>query len=287
MRVWFAAGLVGLALSACQSGEPAGVEHTSAAVVAPSIAIPRIQGALAARRVDVVAADAELSAFLADLAHKADRPRAAYAPDGDYADVAAAFAPTVTVYSRSLDPSEPWHRVSRATGTPLDIATSFLVEQGDLPDGVRRPDPRPDLMTVLADAARSSLPMGRMPGMPGAICTDAQLAFDIKAARAFAATAELDPASLRLFFEDVPLLAAPRSGATPVGLLPAYTLLLDDQAVSYDARPAGWSALVTSNGIKGWVRDPASENHGLSQTHLCFAKVAGAYRIVGFYAYGL
>ncbi|WP_237151936.1 SH3 domain-containing protein [Oryzibacter oryziterrae] len=282
MRQFAATLALGLALAACQSGEGESVQPE--AVTTPA---PVITGALGAMRKDAVTPDAELSAFLADLAAKAGRSRPDGAADSDYADVASLFAPRLTVFNRGLEPDEPWHRMAPDKRSPLAVAESFLVEQGELPPGAKVPDYRPELMQVLVRHASAPMTYGRMPGFPGAVCSDAELTVDWSAAKAFAATDDLDTASLRLFLDARQLRAEPKAKAPAVGTLPAMTLFLSNYDGVQGALDKGWLQVTLSNGVKGWVQDPDEVFHGLSQQHLCFGREGGHYRVIGFYAYGL
>ena len=65
--------------------------------------------------------------------------------------------------------------------------------------------------------------------------------------------------------------------------MPANSLVMFDYRPGL---PEGWSYYESAGGIKGYTRGEG-DGLGLSQNHLCFAKVEGKYRITAVFGYGL
>lgn len=241
---------------------------------------------LAASYAEVVDPDPELTRFLRELVKTAQSETGAQRKA--YARLDAMIAPTVRGFTRGLDPFEPWTEVDtsgseRTSG--VDLLTSRMIEQGDLPEGSSvLTDYRPDFLELLvALVANPQKPLGRMPEMGNAVCSPARYDVDANKALAFAEANGTDGYGIYFFPRRVELQAEPKDSAPVTATIAPLTLLVPDSQAD---QPDGWARVITSDGVAGWTRDP-SDYEGLSQQHLCFDKVDGNYRIVGFYSYGL
>ena len=225
---------------------------------------------------DVVQPDAELQATMAELG-----PLVAKGNKKDIRKVEAFFAPRVKAFTRGLDPYQPWHPLKDIKGKYLDGVANAMVEQGEFEAGTPAPDYRLEAMKQIAGLIGEGAVWGSMPEVPGAICAPAAYEVDRKAALSFAQKFELSAHSLRFFAHDVVLAAKPKGKKGRV--VPANTLIMFD----YDPKaPEGWGYYETSDGVKGYMQD-RDDTLGLSQHHVCFAKVKGKYRISAIFGYGL
>jgi len=246
------------------------------ALVAPaSLAAP-----LRVTYADVVKPDPELVTFLQALTSAAQSK--------NYAAIDAMIASDLKGFSRGLDPLEKWRSIdlaAQANSSGLDALTGNMVEMGDLPDDApRHVDYRESFVELLvALVANPREPFGKMPEMGKAACSPARYEFNAKAAAQFAATHNTDAYGLYLFPLDLQLRAKPEAATTVIATIPSHTLVVTDYQ---DNQPDNWSKVITSDGTTGWIEDHG-DYEGLSQQHLCFSRVGGAYKIVGFYSYGL
>ncbi len=136
-------------------------------------------------------------------------------------------------------------------------------------------------MELLASILSEDATFGTLPEMPGATCAPAAYKVDRKAVRAFASRFDLDAHSLYFFGHDIVLAKAPASKRGQ--RVPANTLMISN----YDpGTPNGWTRAETARGVKGYFKD-GDDPLGLSQSHVCFAKVKGSYRITAIFGYGL
>lgn len=241
-------------------------------------ALPRAGTAaeITVSRADVVQPDADLLKTVGEL-----RTLAAKGTTKNIAKIEAFFAPKVKAFTRSLDPFQPWNPIDAVTGNYLDGVAAVMVEQGEFEAGTPVPDYRLDAMKQIAALISEDATYGTLPEAPGAICAPAAYKVDRKAALAFAKKFELDAYSLRFFPGDVLFAERPKSRTGKV--VPANTLIMFD----YDPKaPKGWGYYETSGGIKGYMKD-RDDTLGLSQHHVCFAKVKGKYRISAIFGYGL
>jgi hypothetical protein len=207
--------------------------------------------------------------------HEADREAA-------YTAVAAFIGTDLRGFSRGLDPLARWNRLEPQEGGLAELVNQ-LVEQGDLPEGAPAPDLRPQLLQQMHDILRRDVPLGRLPEYRSAVCLPARYAFDSHKVGLFAAAHDADAHALRLHPTSVQLRAEPRPDAAITAAIPARTLL----AVEYEkGQPDGWGRYWLSDGRRGWLPDRPDAT-GLSQQHLCFARQDGAYRITGYFTYGL
>lgn len=229
---------------------------------------------------DVVQPDADLVSFLQTLT--------AAAQSKNYAVVDTMIAPDLKGFSRGLDPLEKWQAIDLAAQTNasgLEALTSNMVEMGDLPENTpSHIDYRQSFLELLvALVANPDEPLGKMPEIGKAICSPARYQFDAKAAAQFASANNTDAYGLYLFPSDLQLHAKPEAGTPVIARIPSRTLIATDYQ---DNQPDNWTKVMTSDGSTGWIEDHGNYE-GLSQQHLCFDRVGGEYKIVGFYAYGL
>ena len=234
-------------------------------------------GELVVSWADTVEPDAQLKATVAEL-----RQRAAGGRTSNLRKMEALFAPRVKVFTRSLDPFQPWNPVRDLTGEYLAGTADVMVEQGELAAGLPVLDYRLEAMKVLAALVpETGATFGTLREAPGAVCAPAVYKVDRKKALAFARRFESDAYSLRFHPVDVVLSPAPKG--TDGQVVPAYTLMMFD----YDPEaPEGWGLYETAGGAKGYMRD-REDALGLSQNHVCFGKVDGEYRITAVFGYGL
>jgi hypothetical protein len=241
-------------------------------------ALPHVASAaeLTVSRADVIQPDAELRATVAEL-----RALAAKGAKKNIRKVEAFFAPKVKAFTRSLDPFQPWHPIDDLTGKYLGGVADVMVEQGEFETGTPVPDYRLEAMKQIASLISEGATYGALPEAPGAICAPAAYKVDRKAAVAFAKKFELDAYSLRFFPDDVVFAKKPKSAAGST--VPANTLIMFD----HDPKaPEGWGYYETSGGVKGYMQD-RDDSLGLSQHHVCFARLNGKYRITAIFGYGL
>lgn len=225
---------------------------------------------------NVMTPDADLRRTLAEL-----RGLAAAGSARNIQKVETFFAAGTKTFSRGLDPFEPWRPGPKLTRNYLDGVASVMVEQGEFEEGRAIPDYRLTAMQLIASLISDDTTFGTLPEIPGATCTPAAYKVDRKAVRAFARRFELDAHSLYFFADDVFLAKAPgsRRGET----VPANALLISD----YDpGTPDGWKRVQTAGGVKGYLKD-RDDPLELSQSHVCFAKIKGNYRITAIFGYGL
>ena len=261
-RTWILAAL--MAFGAISAAPAAPLRAVYAGVVAPE---PELLTTLDALR---AAIDAGLKAK-----HEADREAA-------YTAVAAFIGTDLRGFNRGLDPLARWSRLPPQQGGLAELATQ-LVEQGDLPEGAPPPDLRPRLLEQMRDILQPNAPFGRLPEYRSAVCLPARYAFDTHKVGLFAAAHDADAHALRLHPSPVQLRAEPRPDAAITAAVPARTLL----AFEYDKdQPNGWGRYWLSDGRRGWLPDRPDAT-GLSQQHLCFTRQDGAYRIAGYFTYGL
>lgn len=246
---------------------------------------PVLAAPLTAKFVDTVTPYAELTAFLQSLVQTAQEGIGTQSRA--YAVLDTMIADTVVGFGRGLDPLEPWRRidVSGEDLTGVDLLTAHLVERGDLPgDGTPLPDYRQNLLELLvALVGNPTEPLGTMPELEGAVCSPARYGFNAKATLKFAQAHETDAYGIYLFPRSVELRDNPDVTAPVMAKLAPYTLFVTDYQAD---QPDGWTKLVASDGVSGWSQDQG-DYEGLSQQHLCFGKVDGAYKITGFFTYGL
>lgn len=229
---------------------------------------------------DVVKPDAELVSFLKGLTSAAQSK--------DYAAVDAMIAPDLKGFSRGLDPLEKWQAIdlaAQANASGLEALTSNMVEMDDLPENApNHIDYRENLLELLvALVANPDEPLGKMPEMDKAICSPARYRFDAKAVAQFAASHNTNAYGLYLFSTDLQLRAKPEPGTLVIATIPSHTLVVTDYQ---DNQPETWTKVITSDGTTGWI-EHHGDYQGLSQQHLCFGRIGGEYKIVGFYSYGL
>ena len=234
---------------------------------------------------DVVEPDAALTEFLGTLVQTA---RAGLTNESsNYSVLDSMIAPDLQGFSRGLDPLEAWRKLDLSSDSESGVAllTTHMVEMGDLPEGATNlPDYRQDMLEILvALIANPAEPLGTLPETGDAICSPARYAFDAKATAAFAAAHDTDAYSISIYPRDLALYAEPSAAAPVSATLSARTLLLSEYVAG---QPDDWTKVITSDGQTGWVED-TTDREGLSQQHLCFDKVDGAYKIVAFYSYGL
>lgn len=240
---------------------------------------------LQATYVNVVTPDTQLQSFLHTLAQTAKNSIGAEA--SAYAAIDAMIAPTLGGYSKGLDPFEEWQAIDPAGPDDphgLYLLTNSMVEMGELPEGQVPPDYRPDFLALLlALIANPEAPLGTMKEMPGAICSPARYDIDIDAASTFAAANNTDGYGLYIYPRELELHAKPQAGTPVTAKVAPRTLVATDYQ---DNQPDNWTKIKTSEGATGWIED-RGDYEGLSQQHLCFGKVDGTYKIVGFFTYGL
>jgi hypothetical protein len=225
---------------------------------------------------DVVAPDPDLRKVLRDL-----RRVAAAGSERDIAKVEAYFAVGTKTFSRGLDPFEPWRPGPKLTSNYLEGVANVMVEQGEFAAGLPVPDYRLTAMTLIASLISDDATFGALPEFPGATCAPAVYKVDRKEVRAFARRFDLDAHSLYFFPDEIFLAKAP--GGKRGERVPANTLMISN----YDpGTPDGWTRAETAGGVKGYFKD-RENSLGLSQSHVCFAKVKGRYRITGILGYGL
>jgi len=224
----------------------------------------------------VVEPDAELRATVAELSALATKARAR-----DIRKVEAFFAPDVKSFVRSLDPFQPWKQVDDISGEYLAGVANIMVEQGELAAGMPVPDYRLEAMKMIAALIADGNVFGTLDDAPGAVCAPAAYKVDRMAALAFAKTFELDAYSLRFYGADVLLAEKPKAEKGRV--VPANSLIMFDYRPDL---PEGWGYYETAGGVKGYMAD-REDTLGLSQNHVCFAKVKGKYRISAVFGYGL
>lgn len=232
-------------------------------------------GELQVSRTGVIQPEAELAATVAEI-----KALAAKGGKKSMRRLETFFAPRVKSFSRGLDPFGDWYVRDDLTQDFLEGVADVMVEKGELPDGGTQPDYRIDAMRVLANHVLADGTFGTMTEMPGAVCAPAVYKVDRKAALAFARKFELDAYSLRFYADDIVLVRKPEGKKGTV--VPAKTLIMFD----HDPKaPDNWGYYETAGGTKGYMRD-RDDTLGLSQNHVCFAKVKGKYRIVGIFGYG-
>lgn len=198
----------------------------------------------------------------------------------DYSAFDVFFAPRVAVFQRGLDPLQPWNPGEPITREPIPALADILVEQEPIEDGQPKPDYREDVLRTFLRIVWARAPLGSLKETPGAVCAPAAYDYDRKAALAFAGKFGLDLYSLRFFPQNVFL--ASRPGGKQGARVPAYTLMKFD----YDPKaPAGWGRYETAGGVRGYMED-RDDTLGLSQDHLCFARIDGEYRIIAVFGYG-
>lgn len=252
------------------------------------IMLPSMAGAspLATSYADIVDPDPELTKFLRKLVETA---RAGIGTQSNaYAVLDAMIAPTVRGFTRGLDPFEPWMEVDTSgpnMESGIDLLTSRMIEHGELPeDTAVLPDYRPDFLQLLvALVANPQKPLGRMPEMGNAVCSPAHYDVDTSKALAFAEANNTDGYGIYIFPRELELHAEPQDGTPVTATIAPLTLLVTDYLVD---QPDGWLKVIASEGTVGWAQD-LGDYEGLSQQHLCFDKVGGEYKVVGFYSYGL
>ena len=227
---------------------------------------------------DPVKPDAELQAFVTDLKRLHVAPKML-----DYKAIDAMFAPRVKAFTRGLDPFQAWHKLDDITSNYLAGAADIMVEQGELPEGAKRPDYRLDALKLIIEQVAKGDPFGTQKEAPGAVCAPAEYKVNRKAASKFAKKYELDAYSLRFYSQPVALYEKQTMKGELLGMIPPYTLMMFD----YDPKAREpWALYESSSGIKGYLYDdqPAL---GLAQHHVCFGKVGGRYRITALFGYGL
>ena len=226
----------------------------------------------------VVKPDAALQEFLqsfrADIAAK----------NPDYETIETQFSRNSVGFTRGLDPLQAWHKLKPFNQDMLTEAANILVEQGDLPEGSKAPDYRPDALQAIARLIAKGVTFGTMAEVPGSICAPANYKFSSKKVIAFAKAHDNDAYSLRFYNSTSSLFETPDENAKPAGNVRAFTPF----AVIYDANvPTGWSHVAAANGIEGYLKDDSREQLGLSQQHVCFGKVDGTYKVTALFGYGL
>lgn len=201
----------------------------------------------------------------------------------DYAAIDGLFAPKVKTFQRSLDPLQPWKKTEDIRAHYLAGAADLVVEQGELPEGAKLPDYRPEAARQILSFLDGGT-FGTLKQVPKMVCAPAAWKFDAKAVTAFGAAHDSDAYSLRFFASDLDLRAKPKANAASVGTVPAGALL----AREYDKdAPEAWELMSGSNGVKGYRRIADAQELWLSQMHVCFGKVKGDYKITAIFAYGL
>lgn len=243
-------------------------------VVAPSLAPLPAQGRETPARIayaDRVEGDEAAVAFLRALAGRA---AAAAAP----AELDAAFDRPVRVFSKGLDPQEPWTETDPITDDPASEAADALFGEGErLQADAGRTFAA--LKALLAEAPGA--PLGRLPEAPGLTCAPARLDYDMAALTRFALTPELTAEDLRIVSGAAILRASPDDGPIGVPLLPMTVLFPAPQLTDRD----GWIAAALSDGRAGYVEEGAAES--LRRMHLCFGPTPAGYRIKALFRYGL
>ena len=250
--------------------------------------LPSLAGALplATSYAEIVDPDPELTKFLRQLV---DTARAGMGTQSRaYALLDAMIAPKVRGFTRGLDPFEPWMEVDTSSlelGGGIDLLTSRMIEQGELPEDTSvLPDYRQDFLQLLAAlVANPHKPLGRMPEMGNAVCSPARYNVDTSKARAFAEANDTDGYGIYIFPRELELHAEPQDSTPVTATIAPLTLLVTDYQSN---QPDGWIKVIASEGTVGWAQD-LGDYEGLSQQHLCFDKVDSEYKIVGFYSYGL
>lgn len=265
MRQWYGMGLVVALSMACS----------------PVLAAP-----LRAEFADVVTPDAELKAFLQTLVDTAQSGIGTQSRA--YAVLDTMTADTVRGFTRGLDPLEQWTALepARMEGeSGVELLTNHMVEMGELPaDASEIPDYRQSFLELLvALLSNPDEPLGIMAEMGDAVCSPARLAFNAKATAKFVAAHDTDASGIYLYPREISLRDTPESGAAVTGTIAPYTLLVSDYQAD---QPDAWIKLIASDGLTGWT-EARDDYQDLSQQHLCFGKVDGQYKIVGFYSYGL
>lgn len=195
--------------------------------------------------------------------------------------VEAYFAPRTSTFTRGLDPFQPWKRGKTLTHDFLEGAANAMVEQGEFEAGLTVPDYRLSAMKLISSLTPEDATFGSLPEAPGAVCSPAAYRVDRHAALAFAKRFDLDAYSLRFFAGKVFLANAP--GSRHGKFVAANTLIVFDYVPGV---PKGWSHAETAGGAKGYMED-RNDMLELSQSHVCFAKVKGNYRITAIFGYGL
>lgn len=246
------------------------------ALLAASAAQASHAGELRATYGDIVTPDPELRKVLGEL-----RGIAATGSEKNIPLVETYFAVGTKTFSRGLDPFEPWRPGPKLARNYLEGMANVMVEQGEFAAGLPVPDYRLTAMTLLASLISEDATFGRLREAPGAVCAPPAYKVNLKAVRAFARRFDLDAHSLYFFADERLLAKAP--GSERGERVPANTLLISD----YDpGAPEGWTRARTAGGMKGYLKD-GSDPLGLSQSHVCFAKVKGKYRITAIFGYGL
>lgn len=250
--------------------------------------LPSIAGALplATSYAETVDPDPELTRFLRELVETAQAGMGTQSRA--YAVLDGMIAPTARGFTRGLNPFEPWTEVDTSSpeqGSGIDLLTARMIEQGDLPEDVSvLPDYRQDFLHLLVGlVANPQKPLGRMPEMGNAVCSPARYGVDASKALAFAQANDTDGYGIYIFPRELELHAEPQDGTPVTATIAPLTLLVTDYQAD---QPDGWVKVIGSDGTVGWTED-RGDYEGLSQQHLCFDKVEGEYKIVGFYSYGL
>lgn len=250
--------------------------------------LPSMAGAspLATSYAEIVDPDPELTRFLRELVETAQGGLGTQSRA--YAVLDAIIAPSVRGFTRGLDPFEPWVEVDTSgpeMDSGIDLLTSKMIEQGDLPEDISiLPDYRQDFLQLLvALVASPQKPLGRMPEMGNAVCSPARYDVDVSKALAFAKANDTDGYGIYIFPRELDLHAEPQNGTPVTATIAPLTLLVTDYQAD---QPDGWVKVIASEGTVGWAHD-LGDYEGLSQQHLCFDKVDSGYKIVGFYSYGL
>ena len=252
------------------------------------LTLPSVGGALplATGYAEIVDPDPELTRFLRELVETAQAGIGTQSRA--YAVLDAMIAPTVRGFTRGLDPFEPWLEVD-TSGPDMDsginLLTSRMIEQGELPEDISvLPDYRQDFLKLLvALVANAQTPLGRMPEMGNAVCSPARYNVDTSKALAFAEANDTDGYGIYIFPRELELHSEPQDGTPVTATIAPLTLLVTDYQAD---QPEGWVKVIASEGTVGWAHD-LRDYEGLSQQHLCFDKVDGEYKIVGYYSYGL
>lgn len=270
-----AAAAAALTLAACQSAEPPKAEPAAPSAAAPVSGPAAPAGLARSRHLDVVTPEPGLQALFAEIRAASGSPVASHAL------VDRILAPKVRMFTRSLDPVQPWHDLGLRDGDPVRIARSVVAE-GEIPGS--NPDYVPDLVQAMARAVSSDGPAGTRPELPGAVCAPARYDLDAGAVKHLAETVgDRDGIVGR-----VNLTVAPTpfrdSPAGPVRfVLDPLTLVISTEDADIDD---SWIPVALSDDTRGVV-PAALDPVELNQTHFCFGQVGGAWKVTGIYFYGL
>ena len=166
--------------------------------------LPPMAGAspLATSYAEIVDPDPELTRFLRELVETAQAGLGTQSRA--YAVLDAIISPSVRGFTRGLDPFEPWVEVDTSgpeMDSGIDLLTSKMIEQGDLPEDISiLPDYRQDFLQLLvALVASPQKPLGRMPEMGNAVCSPARYDVDVSKALAFAKANDTDGYGIYIF----------------------------------------------------------------------------------------